>query len=541
MSGNRNTAVTVPVTGMHCAACQSRVEQALKAAPGVTGATVSLLMSNAAVTFDPSRTDLDRLVATIRSTGYGAELPRIDQTASDEIRALDRARSVEFRKLFDKALASAFVGVVLMFHALPPRLELVITFVLMAWAGRHFYQRAWLALRHGSADMNTLVSLGTGAAFVFSAAVVLAPNAFQGSGVVGGTYFDAVALILAFVLAGNALEARAKRQTALALQKLATLQPASAQVTRNGTELVVPIADVLSGDTILVRPGERIAVDGVVLDGQSAVDESLLTGESLPVAKRAGDAVTGGTLNGSGALRVRATHLGQESALARIVQLMRDAQSSRAPIQGLADRISAVFVPVVLVLAAITFGVWYAFTADAPLLHGLLAAVAVLIIACPCAMGLAVPTAVMVATGKGAEIGVLFKGGEALQRAGEVDTVVLDKTGTVTMGVPVVTDVLVARAERTVDDVLRLAASVEASSQHPLASAILAEAGRRGVHRAAAPQFYSIGGRGAGARVAEQEVIVGSAALMHERGVDTAALDAGADLLAEQGKTAAWV
>jgi Cu+-exporting ATPase len=402
--------------------------------------------------------------------------------------------------------------------------------------GRHFYVRAWKALHHRAADMNTLVALGTGAAFIYSAIATAAPEFFASRGVAADAYYEAVLLIIAFILTGNAFEARAKRNTAEALRALVRLQPKTARVVRDGTESDVPIEAVRAGDIIVVRPGERVPVDGTVRDGESAVDESMLTGESLPVAKRAGDRVIGATINRTGSFTLVATTLGDTSMLARIVRLMRDAQGSRAPIQALADRIAAVFVPVVVVIALLTFAAWTLLATDAAVVRGFAAAVTVLIIACPCAMGLAVPTAVMVATGKGAELGVLIKGGEALQRLRDVSVVVLDKTGTVTEGKPTVTDLhLVPGAEE--QDTLRLVASVESRSEHPLAESIVSYVRRRGLRLALVQSFESVTGRGVVGVVDGSAMAVGNAALMSDYAVDIAPFATEAARLADLGRT----
>ena len=433
---------------------------------------------------------------------------------------------------------------------------LLLTLGVMAWAGRHFYARAWAAFRHHAADMNTLVAVGTGAAFLYSAVATAAPGLFTRAGLAPDVYFEAVVIIIALVLTGNAFEARAKRQTSQALRSLAALQPETARVVRptpdGGTaEVELAVEAVRAGDTVVVRPGERVPVDGEVLSGASAVDESMLTGESLPVEKAAGSRVIGGTINRTGAFRYRATTLGEGSTLAQIVRLMRDAQGSRAPIQALADRISAVFVPVVLSIAVVTFTAWFVAAhatgtpAGAALVRAFAAAVAVLIIACPCAMGLAVPTAVMVATGRGAELGVLIKGGEALQRAGDVTTVVLDKTGTVTEGRPAVTDVvLTPGAPTTARDepaLLSLVASLESSSEHPLADAVVRHARDRGYLVRVPEEFASHTGRGATGVVEGAALAVGNAALMAEWAVDPAPLRAHAERLAGEGKTPMYV
>jgi Cu+-exporting ATPase len=575
---------------MTCAACQARVQRALQRAPGVVDASVNLMMKNASVTYDPMVASPGSLVDVIRDTGYGAELAAPDQTAFQEQEARDEAQQHEFESLRRKAIWSGVAGVIAMIlsmplmsataagshaatadpfmrwamNALTPALRavfpflyeiqpqalswtlLAITLVVMTWAGRHFYARAWSAFRHRSADMNTLVAVGTGAAFLYSLLATVAPRFFVSRGVAPDVYYEAVIIIIALILTGNTFEARAKRQTSAALRALVELQPKTARVVRGDVESDVAIEEVARGETIVVRPGERIPVDGVVLFGTSAVNESMLTGESMPVVKQAGASVIGGTLNERGSFRFRATTLGADSVLTRIVRLMRDAQSSRAPIQRLADRVSGIFVPVVIALSLATFAIWY-FTADsAPAVRAFAAAVAVLIIACPCAMGLAVPTAVMVATGKGAQLGVLIKGGEALQRAGDVTTVVLDKTGTVTAGRPAVAEVVRApnatKGSAPVDDVmLALAGSLESASEHALAEAIVRHARSRGLAITPPDVFESFTGRGAVGVVQGTPVVIGNESLMADRAIDVTALRDVAERLASEGKTTVFL
>ena len=535
----------IPVSGMTCAACQSRVQRTLQKQPGVSDATVNLMMGNATVTYDPATVSPEALVAAIRDTGYGAEIPSADRSAFEEQEARDSATAEEFKELRLKAIASGVIGLGAMaampwMHHYPwaPWALLVLTTGVMLTAGRHFYTRAWSALRHRAADMNTLISVGTGAAYVYSLIATVTPSFFTSRGVPADVYYEAVILIIAFILTGNAFEARAKRNTAVALRALVHLQPKSARLIRDGAEKEVGIEHVLAGDVVVVRPGERIPVDGLVLQGAGAVDESMLTGESLPVAKKVGDRVIGGTINGTGAYRITATTIGSDSVLAQIVRLMRDAQGSRAPIQHLADRISAIFVPTVMVLAVVTFIAWYFLAETASVVRGFAAAVSVLIIACPCAMGLAVPTAVMVATGKGAELGILIKGGEALQRAGDVRTVVLDKTGTVTEGKPSVTDLVLAPGSSLTDaTLLHLIASLENSSEHPLASAIVRHALDRGLTLAVPAAFESVTGRGAIGVVDGVALTVGNAALMADYAIDIAPLTDIAERLAGEGRT----
>jgi len=582
--GTDTESIRIPVSGMTCAACSARIQRTLQKQPGVADANVNLMMKTATVRFDPRTVTPENLVEAIRETGYGAQLANPDQTAFEEQEARDRATAEEFRELKRKAIASGIVGVIAMIISMPImshvgvsdpfirwstsalhpvfhdafpwlyRLPLqvvtgtlmVVTLGVMFWAGRHFYTRAWAAFRHHSADMNTLVAVGTGAAFLYSVVVTLAPAFFAQRGMAPDVYYEAVIIIIALILTGNAFEARAKTRTASALRALVQLQPKTARVVRTGAdgeaEVDAPIETVETGETVIVRPGERVPVDGTVLSGESAVDESMLTGESMPVAKKAGDAVIGGTINRTGAFRYRATTLGADSVLARIVRLMRDAQGSRAPIQKLADRISGIFVPVVISLAIATFVTWFVVADVAPAVRAFAAAVAVLIIACPCAMGLAVPTAVMVATGKGAELGVLIKGGEALQRAGDLDTIVLDKTGTVTEGRPTVTDVVTAPGTtRAASDVLRLVASLETMSEHPLADAIVRHAREQGITLPAPEGFASVTGRGATGTVDGSALAVGNAALMHDWAIDVGPLASDAERLSQDGKTAMYV
>jgi P-type Cu+ transporter len=583
------TSIRIPVSGMTCAACQARVQKVLARQEGVLDASVNLMMHNASVTFDPSVITPDSLVQAIRKTGYGAELAVPDQTAFEEQAERDEAQTEEFVQLRRKAVASGIVGALAMLLSMPlmaggnhahdtvgdpfmqwamgvltPGLRgalpwlydipasvlswslLLVTAAVMFWAGRHFYTRAWAAFRHHSADMNTLVAVGTGAAFLFSVIATVSPGTFVSRGLNPDVYYEAVIIIIALILTGNTFEARAKRQTSVALRALVNLQPKTARIVRevNGAPLEVELAveEVSPNDMVIVRPGERIPVDGLIVSGQSAVDESMLTGESLPVTKTAGDRVIGGTMNTNGSFRFKATTVGQQSMLAQIVRLMRDAQSSRAPIQRLADQVSGIFVPVVISLSVVTFVAWYVLANDAAVVRAFAAAVSVLIIACPCAMGLAVPTAVMVSTGKGASLGVLIKGGEALQRAGDVGTVVLDKTGTITEGKPTVTDIVPAiTTAHSEDEFVRLVASLESVSEHPLADAIVRFAKAKNLNLSIPDGFDAVTGRGAIGVVDDVAVSVGNATLMSDYAVDVSPLAADATRLGNEGKTPMYV
>jgi len=549
--------ITLPVEGMTCAACQANVQRALTATPGVTRAAVNLMLHEAAVDYDPASTDPSRLVAAINDTGYVSRLPSAEVSPLAEDEAREQAQALDYASLLTKAVVSLGIGAAAMIASMPlmggshashagdpliawamrvldPPVRWLLPWVyqvdpdallfallasttfVMAWAGRHFYVRAWKALRHRTADMNTLIAIGTGAAFLYSVAATYAPNLFAAEGSRADVYYEAVVIIIALVLLGNAMEARAKRNTTRALRQLAKLQPSTARVRRDGQDADVPIDAVRSGDLVIVRPGERIPVDGTIAQGSGAVDESMLTGESIPVEKQPGDRVIGATINTAGSLEVTATSVGASSVLARIVALMKDAQASQAPIQRLADRISAVFVPVVVSIAVLTFIAWMILPAEPSFASALTAAVAVLIIACPCAMGLAVPTAVMVASGRGATAGVLIKGGEPLERLARVDTVVFDKTGTLTEGKPAVVDTLIAEgADR--DAVIRMIATVEARSEHPLAKAIVAMAGPL---TGDAVDVTALAGKGLRASVQGRPVIVGTEALLLESGID---------------------
>ena len=575
--------LTLPVEGMTCAACQAHVQRALQSVPGVTEASVNLMMHSATVAYDPRVSSPEVLVAAINDSGYEARLPEPVTDALAEDNAREAAQRAEYREFFVKAVAALGLGLTAMVLSMPlmaaadhaghasadplqrrvmafidPRLRdvwptlyqvprgwllsalLGMAVVTMAWAGRHFYVRAWKAVRHGSADMNVLVAVGTGAAFAYSLAATLAPGLFLASGASPDVYYEAIIFILALLLLGHALEARAKMQTLSALRQLARLQPSVARVRRGGTEVDVAIAQVRTGDLVIVRPGERFPVDGRILAGTGAVDESMLTGESVPVDKQAGDRVVGATINRSGAFELEATAVGAQSVLAQVMRLMREAQASQAPIQRLADRISGVFVPVVLSIALLTFGLWWLLPEQPSVVRALLPAVAVLIIACPCAMGLAVPTAVMVATGRGAAEGVLIKGGEPLERLSGVDTVVFDKTGTLTRGEPKVVDI---RPIGTYDPamLLRHAAAVERRSEHPLAAAIVRETDARQLPADPVSMFSAIPGRGVGGTVGARHVLVGTAAFLRGERVEASALVALADEAAARGETAVLV
>jgi Cu+-exporting ATPase len=579
------TRITLPVEGMTCASCQANVQRALTATPGVAKAAVNLMMHEATITYDPSVLNAEKLVAAINDTGYQSHVPAPVESVAAEDEAREAAQQREYHGLRTKALVSLALGALAMILSMPlmagsashaehgsdpvlrwtmtvveppvrstlpwlyaidPRALTIVLFaatvLVMGWAGRHFYTRAWSSFRHRTSDMNTLIAVGTGAAFLYSLAATFEPGWFVTGNARPDVYYEAVVLIIALVLLGNAMEARAKSQTTRALRQLAKLQPSTARVRRDGRDEDIPIANVHPGDVVLVRPGERFPVDGEVRTGSGAVDESMLTGESMPVEKKAGDRVIGATVNKNGSFEIAATAVGATSMLASIVRLMREAQGSQAPVQRLADRISAVFVPVVISLAIATFAAWMIVPAEASFVRALTAAVSVLIIACPCAMGLAVPTAVMVATGRGAAAGVLIKGGEPLERLASIDTIVFDKTGTLTEGKPAVVEFALA-PNHDEAAVLRLAAAVEQKSEHPLAAAIVDYAGNResGTGNQEVAGFAAIPGRGARAAVDGHAVLIGTEALLADEAIDLGALAGQASRWADEGKTPVFV
>jgi Cu+-exporting ATPase len=522
---------------MTCASCVNRIERFLSRAEGVADASVNLATERATVRFDPAVIDRSGIVATIEAAGYEVGQDAMGD-ATSEVDVAEVERAAERRELLTQALASLAIGGVMMAVMFWPgatpwpivdvnRWFLIPATIVQFVFGRRFLVAAWRGARHGEANMNTLVAIGTLAAYTYSVFVTLMPDTVMAIGLGHETYFDSAAVIIGLILLGRWLEARAKGQAAGAVRSLLQLRPATARVLRPGGEREVPIAQVTAGDLVRVRPGDRIPVDGIVIDGASAVDESMLTGEAMPVEKAAGDGVIGATLNTSGSFVMRAERVGRDTTLAQIVSLVERAQGSKAPIQRLADRVTGWFVPAVLVIASLTFAAWFLFGPQPSLPFALSTAIAVLIIACPCAMGLATPTAIMVGTGKGAEHGILIRDGAALEGAQRVTAVVLDKTGTITSGRPSVTTVRPAPGV-TDDELLRLAASAERGSEHPLAEAIVRHATERGIQTTEALGFRATAGRGVHATIDGATILVGTAAFLAESGAND--LDADADL-----------
>ena len=584
-------AVSLPVTGMSCAACAANIERALKQLPGIEAAGVNYATNRATVTFDPAVLTVPAIVEVIRDVGYdvietaepgirdsgfGIRDENADNVEDLEQQARDREYSaLRFKLILGTALAIPVV-VLGMAHISFPGVnwvQLALSAPVLFFCGWQFYRGAWKSVRHRTADMNTLIAVGTGAAFLYSLAATIAPAAVSADPHVAAghapapVYFETAVVIIVLVLLGKLLEARARGRTSEAIKRLIGLQPRTARIIRDGIELEVPTRDVLRGDIVAVRPGERVPVDGDVIEGASAVDESMLTGESMPVDKAAGSTVYGATMNTTGAFSFRATRVGAETALQQIVRLVREAQGRKAPIARMADVISAWFTPAVIVIAIVTFIAWMLLgPAESRVATAMVSAVAVLIIACPCAMGLATPTAILVGTGKGAEKGVLIRGGDILERAASVTTVVLDKTGTITSGMPEVTeavelgtrgsglgtrlpgsedpglhDSMEVGASAPTDTLLALAAAVEANSEHPLAQAIVRAARARGLAVAPATAFEAIPGRGVRATVDGRAVVVGNEAFMREAGVDVAPLSEEHARLTSLGRTIMFV
>ncbi len=551
--------IQLPVRGMTCASCVRRVERALQKVDGVGEASVNLVAERASVAFDPARTSVEAIAEAIERAGYQVprEAPPADDAPAPDaaLRAggRDAAEEADRRALKRDFLVAAALTVpllvVAMSHGAIPGtdgpvgrwLQFALATPVVLGPGRRFFRLAWTALRHGTAEMNTLVALGTGAAWSYSTVAVAFPGAFPHTahGVLPHVYFEAGAAIITFVLLGRLLESRARKRLADAVRGLVALQPKTARRLVGDREEDVPVERLRPGELVLVRPGERVPTDGEVVRGASAVDESMLTGESMTVDKAAGARVFGGTLNRNGSLTFRVTRTGQGTALARIVEAVEQAQGSKAPIARLADVVAGWFVPVVVGIAVVTFAVWLAID---PSSDGLATAierfVAVLVIACPCALGLATPAAVAVGTGRGAELGVLVKGGAVLEAASRVDTVLLDKTGTLTAGEPTLTDVVALEDEAAL---LSLVAAIERESEHPVARAIVEGALARGARPGAVHAFGSAAGQGVEGVVDGRRVRVGTGAWLALAGVDTAALEAQADALAGLGRTPAFV
>jgi P-type Cu+ transporter len=555
------TKVKIGIENLRCASCVKFIEDELEATQGVLNATVNIATQEAIVDYLPQKTTLTQLNAAIETWGYK---PR-PATSDAPVDKQEEAHAHEYRKLMNKfwfaAAVSVFVMITAYYQVVPilrdwsmDSLRLLwgvtalLTLPVMFWSGSDFFTGAWAAFKHRSANMNTLIALGTGAAWLYSTFAILFPSVFpEGT---SEPFYDVVAVVIALVVLGQALELRAKGQSSTAIKKLLGLQAKTARVIRDGKEMDLPVEEVLVGDVIQVRPGEKVPVDGVIVEGSSAVDESMLTGESLPASKKMGDEVIGATINKTGAFKFRATKVGKDTALAQIVKMVQDAQNSKAPIARLADIISGYFVPVVMILAVWTFVIWFVTGPQPQLVYALVTSVTVLIIACPCALGLATPMSLMVGIGKGAEHGILIRSGEALQTARAIQIVVLDKTGTITKGKPELTDIVlsdqpalseVKGSVNNNDELLKLAASVEKVSEHPLAQAIVEGAQARKLELSEVRDFEAIPGHGVSAIVEDKRILIGNLKLMNRENIALGSLEEKSKSLADDGKTPMFI
>jgi Cu+-exporting ATPase len=527
---------------MTCAGCVHTIESRVKALPGVSECDVNLATGTASVAFDAGQVGLEKIRQTIDEAGYEAREATSEHSHGAED-SEEESREWK-RKLIVSTIFTLPLLVIAMSHgaiSFPGVhwVQLALTLPVMIYGGGKFYRLAWSATRHGAADMNTLIAVGTGAAFLYSTVATLAPGLIAPGAAAheAPVYFETAAAIIVLIVLGRLLEARARGRTSSAIRSLMGLRPKTARVVRDGREIDIPVEEVQVGDIVVLRPGEKIPVDGVVVDGRSAVDESTLTGESIPADKSPGDEVFGGTLNKTGSFRLEARKVGSETALAQIIELVKKAQGSKAPIARLADVISGYFVPIVIGIAAATFLAWYVLAPpEIALRMAVLNAVAVLIIACPCAMGLATPTAVMVGIGRGAENGILIRSGGALEVAHKIDVVVLDKTGTITAGEPRVTDIM-ALGELSEEEFLVAVASAEQRSEHPLAEAIVERAQAANLRVTDPESFDSLPGNGVSAQVGGKRWLIGTKKLLADDGVDVTAAQQASDRLAEQGKT----
>jgi P-type Cu+ transporter len=544
--------LTLKLQGMSCAACANNIEKAIRSVRGVIDCNVNFGAEQATIKYDRSITNLDKIQSAIASAGYSS-YSLSEEILSPEDDAETATRQAKQRELFLKLVVGGVISIFLFLGSLPmmigvnlplipsflenPWVQLVLTTPVIFWCGGSFYRNGWKAFKRHTATMDTLIALGTSAAYLYSLFVTVFPKFFITQGLIPHVYYEVAAIVITFILLGRLLENRARGQTSEAIRKLMGLQARDARVIRDGVEIDVPIAEVRINDVILVRPGEKIPVDGKVIAGVSTVDEAMVTGESLPVKKQPGDEVIGATINGAGAFQFRVTRVGKDTFLAQIVKLVQQAQGSKAPIQRLADQVTGWFVPAVIAIAIATFVIWFNFTGNLTL--ATMTMVGVLIIACPCALGLATPTSVMVGTGKGAENGILIKGADSLELAHKIQTIVLDKTGTLTVGKPTVTDFVTVNGTANGNELklLQLAATVERNSEHPLASAVVRYAESQQVSLTEAKNFQAIPGSGVEAVVSNHLVQIGTQRWFTELGINTTTLQQDKDAWEGAGKT----
>lgn len=538
------TKKTYPIKGMHCASCVRVIEHAVKKVEGVTDCSVNLVTEQATVTFDPKKVTKENIASAIANVGYRA---LVDENIKSE-EELKREKQKELNLLKIKVIVSLFLGGLILWGSFPgiintaPELlknfwvQLLLATPVQFWAGWDFYRATIPALKHRTANMDTLVAIGTTVAFLYSAFVTFLPNVVMDLGLEAMPYFDVAAIVIGLILLGRYFEAKAKSGTSDAIKKLIGLQAKTARVVRDGKDVDIPLEQVQTGDVIRVRPGEKIPVDGEILEGESSIDESMITGESIPVDKAKGDTVVGATMNKSGTFTYKATKVGSDTMLAQIIKLVQEAQGSKAPIQRLADTVSSYFVPAVLMLSLATFSVWYVLGPSPSFLFAMLNTVAVLIIACPCAMGLATPTAIMVGTGIGAQHGILIKDAESLETANKIQTIIFDKTGTLTNGKPVITDIITANHIQG-EDILKFAASIEKGSEHSLADAIVKEAEKGNITLSPVEKFQAIPGHGVEGVVENKRVAFGNRRLMEKEGISLSHAEEMMVRLENDGKT----
>ncbi len=549
--------LTLKLRGMSCASCANSIEDVIRSVPGVSECSVNFGAEQATITYDPRRTDVEAIQDAVDAAGYSAQPIQEQDLLAGDNDAERRTRLAESRDLTRKVWVGSIISTILVIGSLPamiglnfsfipiwlhnPWLQLLLTVPVQFWCGSSFYINAGKAFKRHAATMDTLVAIGTGAAYVYSVFATIFPGFFTAQGLTADVYYEAAAVIITLILLGRLLENRAKGQTSEAIRKLMGLQAKTARAIRNGKEIDIPIAEVMLGDVILVRPGEKIPVDGEIIDGSSTIDQAMVTGESVPVKKQPGDEVIGATVNKTGSFKLRATRVGKDTFLAQIVQLVQQAQGSKAPIQRLADQVTGWFVPAVIAVAIATFIIWYNVMGNFTL--ALITTVGVLIIACPCALGLATPTSIMVGTGKGAENGILIKGAQSLELAQKLQTIVVDKTGTLTQGKPTVTDFVTVNGTANSNEIklLGLAASIERNSEHPLAEAVVQYAQSQEVELTEARDFEAIPGSGVQGYVLGQLVQIGTQRWMTELDIDTQALRSQWDRLEYLGKTVIWI
>ncbi|MDY6897850.1 MAG: heavy metal translocating P-type ATPase, partial [Cyanobacteriota bacterium] len=549
--------ISLKLQGMTCASCATNIEKIASSVSGVDECNVNFGAEQATVKYNPQKTSIKQIQNAINAAGYIATPFQEQEIISGEDDEEKAARKAKSRDLIRKLIVGGVISALLIIGSLPmmtglelsfipawlhnPWLQLALTIPVQFWCGYGFYIGTFKALKHRNATMDTLIALGTSAAFFYSLFVTIFPNFFINQGLKAEVYYETAAVVITLILLGKSFEHRAKRQTGEAIRKLIGLQAKNARVIRNGIEIDVPIQAVELDDVILMRPGEKIPVDGIIIEGSSTIDEAMVTGESIPVKKQSGDEVIGATINKNGSFKFRATRVGKDTVLSQIVRLVRQAQGSKAPIQRLADQVTGWFVPVVIIIAIFTFVIW--FYAAGNISFALITTVSVLIIACPCALGLATPTSVMVGTGKGAENGILIKGAESLELAHQIQTIVLDKTGTLTEGKPTVTNFVTMRGTANQNEfkLIQLAASLERNSEHPVSEAVVKYAEAQGVELSDARNFEAVAGSGVQGYVLDKFVQVGTKRWLSEIGINT-------DLFSEQkeawealGQTVIWI